>query len=1083
MILRFIKILLLAFLPVIIFSQEYKELPVIFEADSTRIEGDLTFKYDTIFANDRQDTVILSVLNTQTLDSIYITSPDGSLDGWYANGDTLADIINLTYLSDTLDNFAGKDTLQYYAKNDTLQYYYLKTDVNDTLQYYQLKSELLDSLSSKGVAFEDTANVFTETQSITKNIIIQGDTIFNLNDTVLVSELDSTLGVEKTDREIYIETVGNGGSDISGDGSSGSPYATLTKAVSAIKQTIDGATITMKIGTGSFNADTLLNELYKRNYVNSGAIDIHGDSTAVVTGITLSNSVPINKFEYQSSQSFTYNQYRDYFATSNASSFFPISYTSDTIVKIAQMDVTTFDAIYKMDNTVLQVTDALAKFRFLEGQGDIRFRYLKFEVTGDHLYVSFGGGVQTDYEACIFDLQSNNKKMFFYNPYDEDIFRRNTVLLTGNKAFIRDESVSDARIYNLVIRNKSDNNTSTAIQLAGTRLGHNIIDNYYTGITINEGYSLNLYKSICISRCGAAISVDNPNTTIIGSTSASEEDYIYLDSTNYTIRNNLVGLKNVHIAPNLIGTPNNADYVPLAGGSWGTTTLTAPGQIDNEYDNVTFKRKISVNDTVPSVFLDSIKVQSGSNVSSILQSEDSLIINTENFNVKKNNLNALYVNSDYSFGVSGNASGDDIFEYNPSTTTFTMRHQSGNYGFLFRTNINRITSFGSTARNWYFADSGGDFLEIPASGSTVLSYRDFNILNGNKLSLIDASGNDTTILWDDGDTTRIESNGNPIKIGNNSLIVSDSVKTDGNIVCDTLKANYVDNESKIWNDTILDISFNSSNTFIGNSVATSVTTGASSNTSIGKSSGENLTTGDFNTYVGTNAGKDNSTSDGNVFIGRSAGQTSTGEYNVFIGHESGYAVSDSNVLYIHNDSGTPLIYGEFDNNYLKVTNTVETEKFDETSPVSLKAYSATSQNIVVSVQNTWYHVTNGTNDFITGVYNEQISLSNDTVTYNYSSGSGYAGLEFEGIITIDGTSGDGIEFRIYNVTSSEALNTVMSKEISSGYDIVPFQCFDSSAEQNDKYVLEIRNTSNTNDVEVVNLTLDVKPFKIGQITP
>ncbi len=96
----------------------------------------------------------------------------------------------------------------------------------------------------------------------------------------------------------------------------------------------------------------------------------------------------------------------------------------------------------------------------------------------------------------------------------------------------------------------------------------------------------------------------------------------------------------------------------------------------------------------------------------------------------------------------------------------------------------------------------------------------------------------------------------------------------------------------------------SSNVFIGYDCGYSIN-GGENNTAVGTQSGNALTTGDYNTSVGYSAG----------------GLTTTGAYNVYLGYNAGtakVAATDSNKLVIENsNSATPLIYGEFDNDYLE----------------------------------------------------------------------------------------------------------------------------------------------------------------------
>jgi len=93
-------------------------------------------------------------------------------------------------------------------------------------------------------------------------------------------------------------------------------------------------------------------------------------------------------------------------------------------------------------------------------------------------------------------------------------------------------------------------------------------------------------------------------------------------------------------------------------------------------------------------------------------------------------------------------------------------------------------------------------------------------------------------------------------------------------------------------------------------------------TYIGYNSGGN--NGSNNTVVGGGAGKGSGSY--NVSVGESSGSSmTTGASNVLIGYSSGSALTtESNKLYIENsNSTTPLIYGEFDNDILRVNGTLQ----------------------------------------------------------------------------------------------------------------------------------------------------------------
>lgn len=99
------------------------------------------------------------------------------------------------------------------------------------------------------------------------------------------------------------------------------------------------------------------------------------------------------------------------------------------------------------------------------------------------------------------------------------------------------------------------------------------------------------------------------------------------------------------------------------------------------------------------------------------------------------------------------------------------------------------------------------------------------------------------------------------------------------------------------------------------------------NTAVGTLAGFYGSSGERNTFLGHSAGYRNQSGDNNTLVGYNAGR---GSYNhsksgsVMIGHEAGYYENSSNKLYIDNTStSTPLIYGDFDTNALRVNGSLE----------------------------------------------------------------------------------------------------------------------------------------------------------------
>jgi len=110
----------------------------------------------------------------------------------------------------------------------------------------------------------------------------------------------------------------------------------------------------------------------------------------------------------------------------------------------------------------------------------------------------------------------------------------------------------------------------------------------------------------------------------------------------------------------------------------------------------------------------------------------------------------------------------------------------------------------------------------------------------------------------------------------------------------------------------------SDNTFTG-AFSGCKNTGGRYNTFTGRNSGRANTTGNHNTFIGHNSGYTNTTGEHNTFVGYEAGRNQIGSDNVFLGYKAGYSETGSNKLYISNsDTENPLIYGEFDSEYLAI---------------------------------------------------------------------------------------------------------------------------------------------------------------------
>ncbi len=98
----------------------------------------------------------------------------------------------------------------------------------------------------------------------------------------------------------------------------------------------------------------------------------------------------------------------------------------------------------------------------------------------------------------------------------------------------------------------------------------------------------------------------------------------------------------------------------------------------------------------------------------------------------------------------------------------------------------------------------------------------------------------------------------------------------------------------------------------------------SGNTAVGSAAMVDLLTGANNVAVGAGAMIGLGGGSNNTAIGYESGSMATGNDNIFIGHRAGYNETGDGKLYIDNtDTPTPLIYGDFVNDTVKIHGTLD----------------------------------------------------------------------------------------------------------------------------------------------------------------
>jgi hypothetical protein len=227
-------------------------------------------------------------------------------------------------------------------------------------------------------------------------------------------------------------------------------------------------------------------------------------------------------------------------------------------------------------------------------------------------------------------------------------------------------------------------------------------------------------------------------------------------------------------------------------------------------------------------------------------------------------------------------------------------------------------------RNVYLGNYAG--YSATGTGNVFIGYQAGQNETGDSLLYIANSNDATPLIWGDfaNDTVRI--NGY-LDINGGTSITGTPAGSNNEIQYNN-GGTFGSSSNFAWNDTAILVSFNTSNVLINPDGFSSIIGGAlnaEENTIIGSEAGRNITDGSSNIIIGSLSGGSLTEGSTNTIIGTQAGLgITTGDGNVFLGYQSGYNETGSNKLYIENsNSSTPLIYGEFDNDIIKLADTLE----------------------------------------------------------------------------------------------------------------------------------------------------------------
>lgn len=348
--------------------------------------------------------------------------------------------------------------------------------------------------------------------------------------------------IELADRTIYYSTTG---SDETGDGAIGNPFATPLKCIQDIKDIVIGCTITVSgSGEGNFNiTDNLRLELAKKQFINSILTFTGSTVTTIESGFTVATK-PSRLFAYTLSKgglTVTEDQYRDNFVTNTSESeFWPIAYNeagSDafeieyvrasrtTMTKVISFGITWNDVnnlgnildmkfgttvnsfiIFEKMNFTFGTTNCLFQY------GDIskEFNYCRFNMKGMEIGTTGATSlIYVRFNACVFNqIAANYGLIYIYGLPTQVNFTRS---LFDAKLLSGDDGAIDLRRSSGVTFNNGN-----YIIGPGSTTGYHAIYLHQAPaeICINFGLKAKNFRSFAYMAENSKILISNTNNLV-----------------------------------------------------------------------------------------------------------------------------------------------------------------------------------------------------------------------------------------------------------------------------------------------------------------------------------------------------------------------------------------------------------------------------------------------------------------------------------------------------------------------------------------------------------------------------------------
>jgi len=231
----------------------------------------------------------------------------------------------------------------------------------------------------------------------------------------------------------------------------------------------------------------------------------------------------------------------------------------------------------------------------------------------------------------------------------------------------------------------------------------------------------------------------------------------------------------------------------------------------------------------------------------------------------------------------------------------------------------------------------GTFVGVGKTSPSILNSQ-FGVSSAMEIDNVQFTVKGNSIGITDGDLTSWQTNGNEIAIGNGNPLAGSQGTDNIAIGYGTLQTNSTGLYNvAIGTNSLLSNENGQENIAIGHNAGNNITSGSQNiaigleslnqtdvgldNIAIGAQAGYSNVFGNNNTIIGALANQVGS-GDTSVFLGYSAGLNATSNSSVFLGPNAGYNESSNQRLHIANTNLKTLIYGEFDNDLVKIGGTL-----------------------------------------------------------------------------------------------------------------------------------------------------------------